>query len=297
MSAAPQSRLQDPRSKHPRPDFSDQEQSIPGDEKEMHPAADHGEKSYRGNQRLKDQVALITGGDSGIGRAIALAYAREGADILFTWLDETEDAEITKKLIEAEGRKAVSVQMDQTSREACDESVARCVKELGRIDVLINNAAFQKTYATLQDISDEDIALTFKTNIEAFFYFSRAALPHIPAGGSIINTTSIQAFAPKRFLLPYAATKAAIANFTIALAQEAIDQGVRVNAVAPGPVWTPLIPSTMPADKVATFGENTLFGRPAQPSELAPLYVFLASEDASYISGEIYGITGGNKQL
>lgn len=296
MSAA-QPRLQDPRSKHPRPDFSDQKQSIPGDEKDMHPAADHGEKSYRGNERLKGQVALITGGDSGIGRAIALAYAREGADILFTWLDETDDAEITKKLIEAEGRKAVSVQMDQTSRQACDESVARCVKELGRIDVLINNAAFQKTYATLQDISDEDIALTFKTNIEAFFYFCRAALPHIPAGGSIINTTSIQAFAPKRFLLPYAATKAAIANFTIALAQEAIDQGVRVNAVAPGPVWTPLIPSTMPADKVATFGENTLFGRPAQPSELAPLYVFLASEDASYISGEIYGITGGNKQL
>lgn len=297
MSAAVQPRLQDPRFKYPRPDFSDQPQSIPGDEKDMHPAADHGEKSYRGNQRLQDQVVLITGGDSGIGRAIALACAREGADILFTWLDETDDAQITRELIETTGRKAVSVQMDQTSRQACDESVARCIDELGRIDVLINNAAFQKTYETLQDITDEEISLTFKTNIEAFFYFSRAALPHIPPGGSIINTTSIQAFAPKRFLLPYAATKAAIANFTIALAQEAIDYGVRVNAVAPGPVWTPLIPSTMPAEKVATFGENTLFGRPAQPAELAPLYVFLASEDASYISGEIYGITGGNKQL
>lgn len=295
LSASP--RLSDPRFKYATPDFSPQQQSMPGEEKLMQPYADHGENSYRGNQRLKDMVVLITGGDSGIGRAIAIASAREGADVLFTWLEEKEDAEITRQLIEKEGQKALSIQMDQTQRGECDRVVERCVKELGRLDVLINNAAFQKTYSSLKDISDEDISLTFKTNIEAFFYFSRAALEHIPAGGSIINTTSIQAFAPKSHLLPYAATKAAIANFTIALAQEAIEKGIRVNAVAPGPVWTPLIPSTMPADAVATFGEDSLFGRPAQPAELAPVYIFLASEDASFISGEIYGVTGGRRQL
>lgn len=296
-SLVAQPRLKDPRFKYPRPDFSKQEQDIPGSESSMHPAADHGEKSYRGNGRLKDMVVLITGGDSGIGRAIALACAREGANIYFTWLDETEDAKTTRQLIEQEGRQVGDLQMDQTSRQACDATIEDCVKKLGRLDVLINNAAFQKTYQSIQEITDDDIALTFKTNIEAFFYLSRAALQHLPPGGSIINTTSIQAFAPKHYLLPYAATKAAIANFTIALAQEAIESGIRVNAVAPGPVWTPLIPSTMPADKVAEFGEDCLFGRPAQPAELAPLYVFLASDDASFITGEIYGVTGGKKQM
>jgi len=263
----------------------------------MDPPADHGEKTYRGNQRLQDRVVFISGGDSGIGRAIAIACAREGAHVAFTWLTESRDAQTTQHLIEAEGRKALSIQMDQTDRQLCDESIIRCVETLGRLDVLINNAAFQKTYSSFDEITDDEIALTFKTNIEAFFFLSRAALKFLPAGGSIINTTSIQAFAPKFALAPYAATKAAIANFSLSLASEAIKQGVRVNAVAPGPVWTPLIPSTMPAEDVATFGDDTLFGRPAQPAELAPLYVFLASDDASYISGEIFGVTGGKKQL
>lgn len=297
MSTTPSSALTDPRTKYPRPRFNAQHQSIPGSEKEMDPIADHGENSYVGSGQLTDRVALITGGDSGIGRAIALAYAREGADIVFTYIDEVEDAKVTERLVKDAGRDVFSIQMDQSNRNECDKVIEQCLKKFGRLDILINNAAFQKTYAAFEDITDHDIDYTFRTNIESFFFLSRAALQYIPPGGSIINTTSIQAFSPSANLAPYAASKAAIANLTISLAKEAIKRGIRVNGVAPGPVWTPLIPSTMPQEKIQTFGANTLFERPAQPAELAPIYVFLASNHASYISGEIYGVTGGRKQL
>lgn len=287
----------DPRTKYPKPEFSSKPQPIPGSEKEMSPQADHGENSYQGNNRLNGAVAIITGGDSGIGRAIAVAYAHEGAHVAFTYLEEDKDAQETERLIKECGVEALSIRMDQTERRACEAVIDQCVSRFGRLDILINNAAFQKVYDSIEEIPDEDIDYTFRTNIESFFFFSRYALKFISPGGSIINTTSIQAFAPSANLAPYAATKAAIANFTISLAEEAIKKGVRVNAVAPGPVWTPLIPSTMPQERVKSFGSNTLFERPAQPAELAPLYVFLASEDASYITGEIFGVTGGRRQL
>lgn len=287
----------DPRSKYPAPVFPAQQQDIPGSEREMEPTADHGEDSYRGNKRLAGAVALITGGDSGIGRAVALAYAREGANIVFTYLDEDEDARTTEQLVRDCGMEVLAIRMNQSDRGACEETVDKCLERFGRLDILVNNAAFQKTYESLDEIPDEDLDYTFRTNIESFFYFSRYALQHIAPGGSIINTTSIQAYSPSANLAPYAATKAAIANFTLSLAEEAIKKGVRVNGVAPGPVWTPLIPSTMPQEKVQKFGGNTLFERPAQPAELAPLYVFLASDEASYVTGEIYGATGGRKQV
>ena len=290
--------LRDPRTKYPRPSFpKQQEQKHPGSEQEMNPKADHGEESYKGHDRLKGLVALITGADSGIGRAIAIAYAREGAHIVFTYLEEDEDAKETERLVSEAGQRVKSYRMDQSDRKACDHILDETVSHFGRLDILVNNAAFQKTYESIEDIPDDEIEYAFKTNIESFFYFSRGALSRLPAGGSIINTTSIQAFGPSPNLAPYSATKAAIANFTLSLAKDAIQKGIRVNAVAPGPVWTPMIPATMPMGKVEEFGDNTLFGRPAQPAELAPVYVFLASDEASYVTGEIYGVTGGRKQL
>ncbi|AFI85776.1 SDR family oxidoreductase [Methylophaga nitratireducenticrescens] len=288
----------DPRNRYPRPEFDIQPQKLPGQESKMTPTPDHGESSYQGHDRLAGKVALITGGDSGIGMAVALAYAREGANIVFTYLSEAEDAHETERLVREAGREVISIKMEQSNnRAACDRAVEVCIEEFGRLDILVNNAAFQQTYESLQDIPDDEISYAFQTNIEAFFHFSRAALKHIPPGGSIINTTSNQAFEPSSNLAPYAATKAAIANFTLSLASEAINQGVRANGVAPGPVWTPLIPTTMPDKKVKNFGANTLFGRPAQPAELAPVYVFLASAEASYVTGEIYGVTGGRIQM
>lgn len=289
--------LSDPRSKYPTPEFRPQQQSIPGSDQDMEPHADHGERSYQGQNKLRGLVAIVTGGDSGIGRAVALAFAREGANVLFTYLEEDEDADVTEQLVQESGQKVLSIRMNQSKREECDQVIASCLEHFGRLDILVNNAAFQKTYESFDEIPDDEIDYTFRTNIESFFFLSRAALKHIQPGGSIINTTSIQAYQPSAALAPYAATKAAIANFTLSLAEEAIKRGIRVNGVAPGPVWTPLIPSTMPPEKVETFGSNTLFERPAQPAELAPLYVFLASEDASYITGEIYGVTGGRRQL
>lgn len=289
--------LRDPRTKYEKPSFPKQDQSPPGSEKEMTPTADHGEESYKGSGKLSGLVALITGGDSGIGRAIALAYAREGAHVAFTYLEEEKDAKETERLVEDSGQRVESFRMDQSDRKACDQVIEKTMEKFGRLDILINNAAYQRTYDSFEEIPDDEIEYAFKTNIESFFFLSRAALNHIPPGGSIINTTSIQAFDPSAQLAPYSATKAAIANFTLSLAKDAIKKGIRVNAVAPGPVWTPLIPATMPKEKVEEFGANTLFERPAQPAELAPVYVFLASDDASYITGEIYGITGGRKQL
>ncbi|BES72303.1 SDR family oxidoreductase [Marinobacter nanhaiticus D15-8W] len=297
MTPSKGSPLKDPRTLYPKPEFPSQQQPIPGREDKMRPVPDHGEDSYRGTGKLEGCTALVTGADSGIGKAVALAYAREGADVAFTYLTEDQDARNTAELIHAEGRKALVIKMDQTDRKACDHVIQRVVDEFDGLDILVNNAAFQMSYEKMADIPDEEIKWAFSTNIEALFYLCRAALKHIPPGGSIINTTSIQAFKPSVNLAPYAATKAAIANFTLALAEEAIEQGVRVNGVAPGPVWTPLIPSTFPPEKVEGFGGNTLFGRPAQPAEVAPLYVFLASPAASFVAGEIYGVTGGSKQL
>jgi NAD(P)-dependent dehydrogenase (short-subunit alcohol dehydrogenase family) len=261
----------------------------------MDPKPDYGESSYRGSGKLKGKAALITGGDSGIGRAVALAFAREGADILISYLNEESDAQETVRIVQKEGRKCIAVAGDIQEESQCKNLVERAVSEFGKVDILVNNAAFQMTRKSLEEISSEEFDRTFKTNIYATFYLSKAAVPYMPKGGSIINTSSINAATPNPTLLPYAATKAAIANFTGGLAQLLIEKGIRVNAVGAGPVWTPLIPSTMPTEKVKQFGEKeSPMKRPAQPSELAPLYVLLASEnDSSYISGAYLPVTGG----
>jgi NAD(P)-dependent dehydrogenase (short-subunit alcohol dehydrogenase family) len=284
---------QDPREAGPKPPFPEQEQPIPGSDADMRPLADHGEESYRGHARLQGKAALITGADSGIGRAVALAYAREGADILISYLCEDEDARETVRLVEMAGRRAVAAGGDIGNEEHCKALVQRAFDEFGKLDILINNAAHQKTYEKIDDITSEDFDETFRTNVYAMFYLCRAALPKMQAGGSIINTASIQAYDPSPALLAYAATKGAIVTFSKALAQMAGEQGVRVNVVAPGPVWTPLVISTMPTEQTSKFGENTVFKRPAQPAELAPIFVFLASDEASYVTGEVYGATGG----
>jgi NAD(P)-dependent dehydrogenase (short-subunit alcohol dehydrogenase family) len=284
----------DPRTAGPAPEYPQGAIEYPGSEAAMNPLADHGETSYRGLGRLKGRRALITGGDSGIGRAIALAFAREGADVAISYLpEEQQDAEESARWIEQAGRRAVQVPGDLQEEDYCLDLVSRVTRELGPVDIVVNNAAFQSTHDDIAEWSSAEIERTFRVNVYAPLWICRAALPTMPAGGSIINTTSIQAFTPSPYLLPYAATKAAIINFTKGLAQLAMKRGVRVNAVAPGPVWTPLIPSTMPDQKVRHFGEDTLFGRAAQPVEVAPLYVFLASDEARFVSGEVYGVTGG----
>ncbi|MEV4619077.1 glucose 1-dehydrogenase [Asanoa sp. NPDC049573] len=263
----------------------------------MREKPDHGEDSYRGSGRLQGKKAVVTGGDSGIGRAVAIAFAREGADVLISYLNEDDDARETAKLVEAAGRTAVLVPGDLSQRAQCQAVVDRAVADLGGIDVLVNNAAFQMTHETLEEVTDEEWQHTFDTNITAMFRLVQAALPHLGEGASIINTSSINYDTPKPTLLPYATTKGAIANFTAGLAQMLGDRGIRVNAVAPGPIWTPLIPSTMPPEQVAEFGKNTPLGRPGQPRELAPVYVLLASDEASYISGAIVPVTGGKPIL
>ena len=260
----------------------------------MTPGADHGEQSYLGLNRLTGYAALITGGDSGIGRAVAIAYAREGADVAISYMpEEEEDAQETRRWVEQAGRRIVLLPGDIQDERHCASLVDRVFGELGRLDTLVNNAAFQRTYDTIEDVSSEDFDRTFRTNVYAMFWLCRAALPRMKAGGSIINTASIQSYDPSAHLLAYAPTKAAIVSFTKALAPMAMKRGVRVNAVAPGPVWTPLIPSTMPEERVKTFGADTAFGRAAQPVEIAPLYVFLASNEARFVTGEVYGATGG----
>lgn len=290
--------LHDPKPQGPRPDFPQPLIDPPGLEDEMRPKADHGESSYRGLGRLQDRKALITGGDSGIGRATAIAYAREGADVLISYLPEEErDARVTCGLIEEAGRVAIAVPGDIQDEAHCGLLVDRAFDELGGLDILVNNAAYQFTHETIEEFTTEEFDRAFRTNVYAMFWLCRAALPRMAPGSVILNTASIQAYDPSANLLAYAATKAAIVNFTKALSQMAMKQGVRVNAVAPGPVWTPLIPSTMPKQKVQSFGEHTVFGRPAQPVEIAPLFVFLASNEARFVTGEVYGATGGQTPL
>ena len=274
-----------------------QSQEPPGTTAEMQPRPDHGEESYRGTGRLTGKKAVITGADSGIGRAVAIAYAREGADVLLSYLNEDADAEDTARLVREAGQKAVLVPGDIAKAEQCREIVARAVAEFGQIDVLVSNAAYQMSHESLDEISDEEWEHTFATNVSAFFYLVKAALPHMPSGGSIIGSSSVNSDMPSPTLAPYAATKAAIANFCASLAQLLGPDGIRVNSVAPGPIWTPLIPSTMPEEKVKSFGGDTPLGRAGQPAELAPVYVLLASDEASYVSGARVAVTGGRPVL
>ena len=288
--------LKDPRSAGPRPPFPKQQQNAPGKTAKLDPAPDHGEETYVGHDKLKGCATIITGGDSGIGRAVAIAYAREGADVLIAYLseDEDEDAEETARWIRKAGRKAVLVKGDVGDERHCNDLVERATKEFGRLDILVNNAAFQRTHAKLADFTAAEIERTFRTNIQAMFFLAKAAAAKMQPGSSIINTASIQAADPSPQLLAYAATKGAIVNFTSGLAQMLAPEGIRVNAVAPGPIWTPLIPSTMPVEKAEKFGASTPLGRPGQPAELAPAYVYLASNDATYVVGAVLPVTGGN---
>jgi NAD(P)-dependent dehydrogenase (short-subunit alcohol dehydrogenase family) len=285
----------DPKEKHQqKPPFQEPKQQPPGTEAEMRTKPDHGEESYKGFNRLNGKVALITGGDSGIGKAVAIAYAREGADVVISYLpQEEEDAQDTVKWVKQAGRKAVAVPGDIQDERHCTEMVERTARELGRLDVLVNNAAFQMTHQSIDEFSSEEWDHTFRTNIYAMFYLSKAAMKRMQPGSSIINTASVQAYKPAGQLLAYATTKGAIVTFTKALSELAIKQGIRVNAVAPGPVWTPLISSTMPDEKVKKFGETDPMQRPAQPAELAPAYVFLATGESNYITGSVLDLTGG----
>jgi NAD(P)-dependent dehydrogenase (short-subunit alcohol dehydrogenase family) len=277
----------------PTPPFDTPQQTPPGLSTKMNPQPDYGEQTYTGSGRLEGKKTLITGADSGIGRAVALAYAREGADVAVVYLSEEQDARETERLVKAEGRSCVLIETDISKAKNCRDLVAKAVKEFGRIDVLVNNAAHQASFESIEEIPDDEWDLTFATNISAMFYITKAALPHMKPGSSIINTASINADAPSPNLLPYATTKGAIQNFTAGLAQLLAERGIRANTVAPGPVWTPLIPSTMPPDKVKNFGKQVPMGRPAQPAELAPPYVMLATDEASYISGATIAVTGG----
>lgn len=277
----------------PTPPFPDQHQPMPGRSRSMEPQPDYGEGSYKGSGRLRGKRALVTGGDSGIGRAVAYAFACEGADVLISYLDEEEDARETRRLVESAGRKAVCIAGDIQAASHCRSLVDRAVEEFGGLDILVNNAAHQATFDSPEEISDDEWETTFRINIHAMFYLTKAALPHMGPGAAIINTTSINADTPSPQLLAYATTKGAIQNYTGGLAQILAARGIRVNCVAPGPVWTPLIPSTMPPEKVKNFGTQVPMQRPGQPCELAPVYVMLASDEASYVSGATVAVTGG----
>lgn len=270
-----------------------QQQTWPGSFLQMQPKPDHGETSYQGSGRLKGKTAVITGGDSGIGRAVAIAYAREGADVVISYLDEHEDAKDTAKLVEEAGQKALLTAGDVTDAEHCRNIVAQAAERFGKIDIVVNNAAYQMSRESLDEISDDEFDRTMKTNLYAMFYICKAAVPHMPSGGSIINTASINADQPKPKLIAYSATKAAIINFSGSLAALLADKGIRSNAVAPGPIWTPLIPATMPPEQVESFGGEVPLQRMGQPAELAPTYVMLASDESSYVSGATIAVTGG----
>jgi NAD(P)-dependent dehydrogenase (short-subunit alcohol dehydrogenase family) len=282
---------------YPQPPFPNQHQPMPGETSGMKPVPDHGETSYKGSGRLQGKKAVITGGDSGIGRAVAIAFAREGADVLISYLSEDRDAHETERLVKEAGSKAVLVPGDLQSPDHCRAVIAKAVAEFGGIDILVNNAAHQATFKSIEDISDDEWELTFRVNIHAMFYLTKAAAPHMKPGSSIINTTSINADAPNPTLLAYATTKGAIHNFTAGLAQMLAEKGIRANAVAPGPIWTPLIPSTMPEDAVKNFGKQVPMKRAGQPAELATAYVMLADPLSSYVSGATIAVTGGKPFL
>jgi hypothetical protein len=281
----------------PTPPFDSPQQEPPGHDRDMRPRPDYGEESYRGSGRLNGKKALITGGDSGIGKAVALAYAREGADVAIAYLSEDDDAHEAERLVTSAGRQCLLVRTDISKPANCRELVQKVVDKFGRIDILVNNAAHQMTFESIEDISDEEWDLTFAVNISAMFRITKAAMPHMKPGSSIINTASIISDMPSPSLLAYATTKGAIQNFTAGLAQLLADKGIRANAVAPGPIWTPLIPSTMPPERVKKFGSSQPMKRPGQPVELAPVYVMLATEEASYVSGATVAVTGGEPIL
>ena len=282
---------------YPKPPYPSQQQPMPGSTEQMDPVPDHGENSYKGSGRLTGKRAIITGGDSGIGRAVALAYAREGADVVIAYLEEDDDAKDTTRLVQQTKQKALLVRGDIQHPEHCRTIVQRAVAELGGLDILVNNAAHQASFKDLQDITDEEWNLTFRVNIHAMFYLVKAAVPHMKPGSAIINTASINSDDPNPTLLAYATTKGAIHNFTAGLAQLLAEKGIRVNAVAPGPIWTPLIPSTMPPEAVKIFGQNTPMKRAGQPAELATTYVMLADPLSSYVSGATVAVTGGRPFL
>ena len=287
----------DPRTAYPQPPFPTPKQPMPGETGKMDPVPDHGEQSYKGSGRLAGKAALITGGDSGIGRAVALAFAREGADVLISYLNEHEDAKEAASWVEKAGKRAVLVPGDVSEEAHCNALVERTVKEFGRIDILVNNAAFQASHESIEEISAAEWDHTFRTNLYAYFYLSKAAVKHMQPGGSIIASSSINAKSPSPELLAYATTKGAIMNFTAGLAQSVAEKGLRVNCVGPGPVWTPLIPSTMPAEKVKEFGKTVPLGRPAQPVEMVPPFVMLASDESSYITGAYIAANGGKPAI
>jgi len=285
---------QDPRSAEVKPPFPPQSQEAPGSEAKLRPAPDFGERSYEGKGRLTGRVALVTGGDSGIGRAVALAFAREGADVAIAYLSEHEDAKETQRVVEAAGRRALLLPGDLGEAAHCERAVQQTLEALGRLDVLVNNAAYQgQEVQRFEELTPERIERTFRTNILAMFFLVHAALPHLKAGASIINVASIQAYQPSPGILDYATTKGAIVTFTKGLAKELVARGVRANAVAPGPVWTPLIAQSFDAKAVSGFGKDNPMGRPAQPVELAPSFVFLASDEGRFVNGEVLGVTGG----
>jgi NAD(P)-dependent dehydrogenase (short-subunit alcohol dehydrogenase family) len=277
----------------PKPPMPEQQQDMPGRSAAMHPRPDYGVDSYKGSGRLSGKKTIITGGDSGIGRAVALAYAREGADVLVSYYNEHEDAEGTRRLVEAAGQRCLLMPGDIKQPSHCRAIIERARSEFHAIDVLVNNAAHQASFDAIEDITDEEWDVTFRTNVHAMFYLIRAAVPHMKPGAAIINTSSVNADAPNAHLLAYATTKGAIQNFTGGLAQLLAEKGIRVNCVAPGPIWTPLIPSTMPPDVVSKFGDQVPMKRPGQPKELAPVYVMLATDEASYVSGATIAVTGG----
>ena len=284
----------EPKDAGSKPPFPARKQAPPGKETQMAPKADHGEQSYVGNNLLPDKVAIITGADSGIGRAVAIAFAREGADLVLSFLPEEEDdARETERWVKDAGRSAVLVAGDIGKKRYCERLVQTTTGKFGHLDIVVNNAAFQRTYDDIANVPEDEFERTFRTNVFGAFFLSQAAAPVLPKGGSILNTCSIQAFEPSESLLAYSPTKAALVNMTKGMAKALAKKQIRVNGVAPGPVWTPLIPSTMPKDKVKEFGKNTAFERPAQPAELAPIYVFLASRNATYVTAEIFGATGG----
>lgn len=289
--------LEDPQAKYPQPPQPEQQQDTPGSEAQLQPKADHGETSYKGSGKLAGRKALITGGDSGIGRAVAIAFAREGADVLIAYLNEEDDAQETARYVEEAGRKAVLMAGDISDEGYCQQLVQRAIDELGGLDILVNNAAYQMSQTSLQDITNEQLDRTFRTNIFSMFYLCRAAEKHLKPGSTVVNTTSINAYKPSPTLLDYAATKAAIQNFTANLAQVWAEKGIRVNCVAPGPIWTPLIPSTMDPEKVKNFGQDVPLKRAGQPAELAPAYVLLASNDSSYMTGSTVQVTGGTPSI